>query len=258
MNTKLTLPLQHRRRLSLPNQRRQKHHPLPAHLPRVSPPPFPTIPPSQNLTSPSSCPYVTSVGGTHNLAPERAVYFSSGGFSDIWPRPSYQSSAVQTYLHHHLKSRWTGLYNPHGRGFPDVAAQGYKFHVFSGDKDILVSGTSASAPLFAALISLLNNARLAAGKPALGFLNPWLYSKEVSGKKGGFTDIVEGWSTGCTGKDVYSGLPTPFVPYASWNATPGWDPVTGLGTPLFDRLLELAVPGGKLPQIGHGKHGGRD
>jgi len=159
---------------------------------------------------------------------------------------------VSTYLHTHLKDRWAGLYNPAGRGFPDVAAQGVKYHVFSGDKDILVSGTSASAPMFAALVSLLNNARLAQGRAPLGFLNPWLYSVGRFG--GGFNDVVHGGSRGCTGKDMYSGLPTPVVPYASWNATEGWDPVTGLGTPDFERLLELATPGFRLPQIGHGHH----
>jgi tripeptidyl-peptidase-1 len=178
------------------------------------------------------------------------VDFSSGGFSDIFPRPWYQDDAVSSYLDDHLGDRWDGLYNPRGRGFPDVAAQGVKYHVFSGDKDVLVSGTSASAPMFAALVSLLNNARLARGRPPLGFLNPWLYTIGQAG----LVDIVHGGSTGCTGKDIYSGLPTPFVPYASWNATPGWDPVTGLGTPDFEKLLDLSTPGWDLPKIGHG-HG---
>jgi tripeptidyl-peptidase-1 len=71
----------------------------------------------------------------------------------------------------------------------------------------------------------------------LGFLNPWIYG--LNGK--GFTDIVDGGSTGCTGIDGQSGLQAPHVPYASWNATPGWDPVTGLGTPLFDTLATLAT-----------------
>lgn len=238
----------------MPDQRWQEHNPLPAHLPCVSlhttSRPHSTIT-STNANAISACPYVTSVGGTRYIQPEQAVSFSSGGFSDIWPRPSYQDSAVSKYLKDHLKGRWEGLYNPEGRGFPDVAAQGVAYHVFSQNKDILVSGTSASAPMFAALISLLNNARLAEGRPPLGFLNPWLYSKEVS-RKGALTDIVHGGSTGCTGKDMYSGLPTPFVPYASWNATPGWDPVTGLGTPVFDKLLELTAPGGKHLQIGAG------
>lgn len=192
----------------------------------------------------SACPFVTSVGGTRYVNPEQAVSFSSGGFSDIFPRPAYQEAAVSGYLDKHLKKRWHGLYNPAGRGFPDIAAQGVDYHVFSQDKDVLVSGTSASAPMFAALISLLNNARLAHGKPPLGFLNPWLYSHKVVDE--GLTDIVHGGSTGCTGTDMYSGLPTPYVPYASWNATPGWDPVTGLGTPLFDKLLKLSTPGVKL------------
>jgi len=202
-------------------------------------------------TFPGACPYVTSIGATRYVEPEQAVSFSSGGFSDYFPRPAYQEEAVNRYLHTQLKGRWKGLYNPQGRGFPDVSAQGVHYHVFSQDKDVLVSGTSASAPLFAAVVSLLNNARLAQDKPPLGFLNPWLYSAQVQ-KAGGLTDIVDGGSTGCTGKDAYSGLPTPYVPYASWNATPGWDPVTGLGTPVFDKLLEASSPGCKLPHIGGG------
>ena len=62
------------------------------------------------------------------MEPEAAVSFSSGGFSDRWPRPSYQDDAVKGYLKI-LGSRWKGLYNPKGRGFPDVAAQGVRFHV---------------------------------------------------------------------------------------------------------------------------------
>lgn len=38
---------------------------------------------------------------------------------------------------------------------------------------------------------------------------------------------------------MYSGLETPFVRDAGWNATRGWDAVTGLGTPNFGKLLEL-------------------
>lgn len=90
---------------------------------------------------------------------------------------------------------------------------------------------SAAAPVFAAIISRLNAARLEQGKSTLGFLNPWLYSL----KQRGFTDIVDGGSVGC---DEPTGAQ---VPYAGWNATPGWDPVTGLGTPYYETLLELAL-----------------
>lgn len=185
---------------------------------------------------PAACPYVTSVGGTFRVEPEYAVDFSSGGFSDRWARPWWQEKAVNSYLGK-LGDRWTGLYNPRGRGFPDIAAQGRNFRVFDKGRDTRVSGTSASAPAVAGMVALLNAARLDAGKPPLGFLNPWLYQEASSG----FTDIVHGGSKGCTGIDLYSGLATPIVPFASWNATEGWDPVTGLGTPLFDKLLQIAT-----------------
>lgn len=192
---------------------------------------------------PATCPYVTSVGGTVGIEPERAVSFSSGGFSDLWSRPRYQDAAVQQYLSI-LGDRWKGLYNAGGRGFPDVAAQGYHFHVVDkndagAQMDVLVSGTSASAPTFAAVVALLNNARLAAKMPPLGFLNPWIYSQGYKG----LTDVMHGGSKGCTGSDSHSDLQTPLVPYAGWNATIGWDPVTGHGTPDFAKLLRLVVPG---------------
>lgn len=183
---------------------------------------------------PAACPYVTSVGGTYQVQPERAISFSSGGFSDLWKRPKYQDKAVKDYLKI-LGGTWKGLYNKEGRGFPDISAQSYRYHVIDKGEDILVGGTSASAPTIAGIIALLSDARLQAGKPKLGFLNPWLYSEGYKA----LNDIVVGGSRGCTGKSIYSGLPAPFVPYASWNATKGWDPVTGYGTPDFAKLLKL-------------------
>ena len=50
-----------------------------------------------------------------------------------------------------------------------------------------VGGTSASSPTFAGLVSLLNEARLDAGKPAMGFLNPFLYKHADD-----FFDVVKG------------------------------------------------------------------
>ncbi|KAI1817405.1 subtilisin-like protein [Poronia punctata] len=188
-------------------------------------------------TFPGACPYVTSVGGTIHVRPERAVAFSSGGFSDIFPRPAYQEPYVTTYIRS-LGHTFENLFNPNGRGFPDVAAQGSDFVVMSRGMPRRVSGTSASAPTFASIVSLLNNARLANGGKPLGFLNPWLYTVANAT----LTDIVDGGSRGCTGRDIFTGLPAPFISGAGWNATEGWDPVTGLGTPLFDRLLAKVVP----------------
>jgi tripeptidyl-peptidase-1 len=190
-------------------------------------------------TFPASCPYVTAVGGTYQVLPEKAIAFSSGGFSDRFARPSYQDAAIEGYMKI-LGPKWAGLYNRNGRGIPDVAAQAYHFHIVDKGSEILVGGTSASTPTFASVVSLLNNARLSAGKPPLGFLNPWIYSEGYEG----LTDIVNGGSSGCSGIDIFSGLPTPHVPYASWNATAGWDPVTGHGTPDFQKLLKLVMSGG--------------
>ncbi|KAH8693965.1 peptidase S8/S53 domain-containing protein [Talaromyces proteolyticus] len=140
-----------------------------------------------NPIYPASCPFVTAVGGTYDINPEKAISFSSGGFSERFSRPSYQDQAVSSYLSH-LGDTWKGLYNPEGRGFPDVAAQSHSFIVQDHGKFIQVDGTSASAPTFAAIIADLNSVRLSNNKSTLGFLNPWIYSLNGSG----FTDIVDG------------------------------------------------------------------
>ncbi|ERF71269.1 hypothetical protein EPUS_05321 [Endocarpon pusillum Z07020] len=188
---------------------------------------------------PAACPFVTSVGGTQHVEPEEAVSFSSGGFSDRFPRPAYQEDAVGAYLDR-LGDTWAGLYNPDGRGFPDVAAQAVNYSVY--DKGVLKKflGTSASAPTFAAIVADLNSILLSKGKPQLGFLNPWIYQKGYKG----LTDIVDGGSRGCRGFSIYSGLPAPRVPNATWAAVEGWDPVTGYGTPIFPKLVQLIDVGG--------------
>ena len=77
---------------------------------------------------PASCPYVTSVGATKGFNPEVAAanpsnaFWSGGGFSNYFPRPTYQDTAVQTYLEG-LNGVFDGLYNQSGRGYPDVSAQ---------------------------------------------------------------------------------------------------------------------------------------
>ncbi|KAJ7228219.1 tripeptidyl peptidase A [Mycena pura] len=167
-----------------------------------------------------SCPYVTSVGGTMSI-PEVSANFSGGGFSDYFPRPKYQDKAVSGYLNQLQGKPYDGLYNR--CGIPDVSAQARKFQIFWQGTHISIGGTSASTPAFAGLVALLNDARLAADRPPLGFLNPLLYKR--GGR--GLTDIVVGNNPGCG--------------TSGFNATLGWDPVTGLGTPNFWELLKVST-----------------
>lgn len=181
-------------------------------------------------TFPAGCPYVTAVGATTKTSPEKAVSFSSGGFSYLHERPSWQNATVPAYLKS-IGSTYAPYFNASGRGIPDVAAQGQAFVVYDKGRTGLLSGTSASCPVFAGVVALLNAARRSQGEPPLGFLNPWLYSNAAA-----LNDITTGAGTGCTDK-------TYFKSTASWNATKGWDPVTGLGTPNFPALLAAAAPG---------------
>jgi len=172
---------------------------------------------------PASCPYITSVGGTIFI-PEVAVDFSGGGFSNYFPRPSYQDAAVATFFNDHFpEGTYAGLFNPNGRAIPDVAAQADNFLVVIGGEEGLIGGTSAATPTFAAFVALLNDRRLKAGLPSLGFLNPLIYSTGISG----FNDITEGNNPGCGTQ--------------GFNATVGWDPITGLGTPDFGKLVEIVT-----------------
>ena len=89
---------------------------------------------------PAACPFVTSVGGTYQVEPEIASSISSGGFSDYFARPAYQDDAVGAYLKQ-LGNTWEGLYNPNGRGFPDVAAQSNNFTIFDQGNVTMIAGT---------------------------------------------------------------------------------------------------------------------
>ncbi|PPJ52550.1 hypothetical protein CBER1_11062 [Cercospora berteroae] len=166
---------------------------------------------SQFLPSfPTSCPWITSVGATAEIQPEVAVksFASGAGFSNYFTQPMYQADTVDGYIAS-LNGLHDGKYNKSGRAYPDVAAQG-------------MLPLISSAPTFAAVISLVNDALLADDKPPLGFLNPWLYS----GAYKALTDITSGSSHGCN----TTGFP----------AQAGWDAVTGWGTPNFRKLLNAA------------------
>lgn len=191
---------------------------------------------------PASCPYMTAVGATvlppgaaANSHKETAVtrFPSGGGFSNIYERPSWQSQAVTDYfakadpgypfyesVNNNSFGANGGIYNRIGRGYPDVSAIGDNVIIYNMGAPTIIGGTSASAPTWGAIITRVNENRLAAGKAPVGFINPTLYAHpEV------FYDVVTGSNPGC-GTNGFS-------------CAPGWDPVTGMGTPNYPALVDL-------------------
>lgn len=186
-----------------------------------------------NPSFPGTCPYVTSVGATQIkpgasvTAPEEAcetVIFSGGGFSNVFPMPSYQSAAVKEFFANHLPPYTAAQYNNSQmtRGYPDISANGANYVVAIDGTFSLVYGTSCSSPVVGSILTLVNEARLTIGKSSIGFINPTLYANP-----GILNDITSGGNQGC-------GTP-------GFTATTGWDPVTGLGTPNFPKLVAKFV-----------------
>jgi tripeptidyl-peptidase-1 len=187
---------------------------------------------------PGSSPYVTSVGGTKPAsgfpAPgsETAVGLSSGGFSNYWEMPEWQKDAVAQYLKEDgLPDAGKRQYNTSGRAYPDIAAQASNFIVIVDRLPLPgVAGTSCASPTAAGIFSLLNDVRLQAGQSSLGFLNPLIYQNAAA-----FNDITTGSGSGCG----FTG--------GGWPAKAGWDAVTGVGTPDYQKLAQVvaSLPTGK-------------
>jgi kumamolisin len=143
---------------------------------------------------------------------------TGGGVSDSFPLPDWQSSAGVP-----PRSGSTAT----GRGVPDVAADadpatGYQ--VLVDGQRLVIGGTSAVAPLWAALVCRVSQGL---GR-RLGLLQPMIYAGALAGRPSpGLRDITSG-SNG------------------AYSAGPGWDPCTGLGVPQGQQLLAAlaaATPG---------------
>jgi len=176
---------------------------------------------------PASSPYSLGVGGTSlkasagkiksekvwNDGPRQtAGGAGGGGVSAVEPVPSWQTS---------LNPVSVNPGNKPGRGVPDVAAvadPNTGYYVRSGGKNGVAGGTSAAAPLWAALIALINQKL---GSP-VGYLNPRLY--EVIGPAKVLRDIT-------SGNNDTQGL------VGGYPAGPGWDACTGWGSPNGIKLL---------------------
>lgn len=175
--------------------------------------------------APASSPWVTAVGGTEGADGLSAIGLGSGGFSDRWPLPEWQAEAVEAYLKSGAKlpARSVG-YNVSNRAFPDIAAQASDFTVVANRAQLPgVAGTSCAAPSASAVIALLNDARLQAGKSPLGFLNPFIYANQDK-----WNDVAKGSNSG-GGCGI------------GWPAVIGWDAATGVGSPNYARLVQAAL-----------------
>lgn len=175
----------------------------------------------------ANSPWVTSVGGTRLIRRIGTTFretawsdngsgsASGGGFSSFYQVPFYQK-ALPVAVQEQFKSR---------RGVPDVAAVGDPatgLPVYVAGQWSLVGGTSLSAPVWAAIAAIANQV---AGRP-LGFLNPGLYKLAASATyQQDFHDITQG-----NNANLLAGV-------RGYSAGPGWDPVTGLGTPNAEKLI---------------------
>jgi kumamolisin len=174
---------------------------------------------------PATDPWALACGGTtignvvgtncDEWAWDDATGASGGGVSDYFPLPWYQSD---TNIPVSIKD------GHRGRGVPDVAANaspnsGYPFILNGVPAPAPANGTSASAPLWAGLIAVLN----AAFGENVGFINPVVYALNGAG----FRDILPEPGAADNG----------FAGVAGYPVTPGWDAVTGWGSPRGVALL---------------------
>lgn len=181
-----------------------------------------------SVAFPASSPHVLACGGTRldikrNGSRNETVWnqwrqfglASGGGVSDVFPLPPYQNRAKVPLRR--AKDRRPG------RGIPDVSANASSDTGYLIEADgtrMALGGTSAVAPLWAALIARLNEAL----RIRIGLLTPLLYTMNAA-SAAAVCDIIEGFN-GSTRA-------------AGYRARPGWDACTGLGSPNGEQLLQL-------------------
>lgn len=161
---------------------------------------------------PASSPYVLGCGGTAITAKDAAIEtevvwnetFSGtgGGISDVFPVPDYQTGIA-------LPPAVNG--GGGGRGVPDVAAAAGRrpgYRIIVNGQTMVKDGTSAAAPLWAAIIAMANAQR---GAP-IGLVHPLLYAQPNL-----LRPILKGDNR---------------VRGIGYDAGPGWSACTGLGVPV--------------------------
>ena len=173
------------------------------------------------------------------------VITSGGGYSSMFPAPAYQYPAVQQYITQNPQSgSLTSLYpayNSSGvlmRAYPDVALSGSQYPIFNNGTQGTEYGTSASTPLFASMVTILNDYRIRNGMPPMGNILPFLWTLGRL-RPDAFNDIVIGNSS--TAGPQNSGNCSTAITCGGFTAAVGWDAVSGFGSVNFNRLLQYAL-----------------
>ena len=187
---------------------------------------------------PASSPYVIAVGSTMGLEASSseiasdslhgAGITSGGGFSHYYAAPDFQSAYVTSYFNQvgsRIKQSSSVNYDVSMRAYPDVSMAGENYLTNIGGSYYKVDGTSASAPVFAGIVALINSYRLSRGYSAVGWMLPVLYTSNVKF----YNDITVG-SNNCT-RSATVCCTTGFTCATSW------DPVTGFGSIKYQVLL---------------------
>ena len=162
----------------------------------------------------------------------KVLITSGGGFSNYYATPSYQQPAVANYLAHITTGTASNPtpsagFNRSGRAYPDISLLAHKYFVVLNATAVGLDGTSASSPVMAAMVNLINAQRRQAGLSTLGFLNPALYAKGSY-----FVNDITSGSNLCTAL-YYSSSTKTYLPTCckqGFYCEGGWDPVTGLGS----------------------------
>lgn len=186
---------------------------------------LPSPPPVCN-TGQFSC---ASAGEEVAVSYDTAHFASGGGFSAYSPVPKYQAEVVGAYLNSTTVTfPPSGYFNAKGRGYPDIASIGTGILIYTQGSVQPVGGTSASSPTVAGIMGLLNAHKIAKTGSPLGPLNPFLYQMHKA-HPSAFQDIVKG-DNKCTEGGCSSTC-------HGFEATSGWDPVSGLGSSNYKEML---------------------
>jgi kumamolisin len=188
---------------------------------------------------------------------------SSGGFSEDVSVPWWQEATLRPrgVPRHFRRGLNLPAVVPSGRGYPDVAlmAQGAAVARSAGDdlssvgyEAILdgkrinwAGGTSLAAPIWAAVIACLNQARRAHGLPRVGFVNPLLYQLAAERHpQRPFRPVTVGDSDVELRVLNEQGLPTRYL-LQGYSSSREWNPVTGLGVPNVRTLIAAALRHGR-------------